>query len=166
MKFVKSQHVETKELQEKLKKGSITQKDLDLDNRMLNSALMECESEKMKKTILGRMHFLGKKIIKVREYMTKTELKSHIENIRQTRIFLDNIPFNVDNDALKKFFSKFGVVKIAYTTVKGKNLNSKKPKTGYLIFEQAGIIDKLDKSGIRMGNTVLPWHSFYHKNKD
>jgi hypothetical protein len=72
LKFIKSQHIEAEEAQNKLKReGKLDSRDLDLDNRMLNSALLECESEQMKSTILDQMHFLGKKIVKVREYMTK-----------------------------------------------------------------------------------------------
>jgi hypothetical protein len=71
IKMIKSQHIEAEELKQKLRGNCQAQSDLDLDNRMLNSALMECESEQMKKKILSNIHFLGKKVIKVREYMTK-----------------------------------------------------------------------------------------------
>ena len=132
----------------KLKSGSQAS---EVDSKMLSSALLECESEEMKSTILSKSHFLGKKIVKVREYMTKSQLKSHIEEIRLTRIFLKNIPSNVNNEQLKQFFTKFGKVKIAYATVKDKNPRSKKPKTGYVVFECKKIIPRLNKNGIKMG---------------
>lgn len=166
IRFIKSQHIEAEEAQKKILKNNPRMKaDLDLDNRMLNSALLECESESMKTTILKEMHFLGKKIVKVREYMTKAQLKAHIENIRLTRIFLDNIPHHVQNEDLKKFFTSFGPVKIAYTTLNGKGKKGNKPKTGYVIFKNDGVIEKLDPSGIKMGKNTLLWHSFYIKNK-
>jgi len=119
-----------------------------MENRMLSSALLECESLKMKEDILGEMHFLGKKIIKVREYMTKDELKAHIDIIRLTRIFLVNIPHFVQNKSLKEFFSQYGEVKIAYTTLKAKGNKGKKPKTGYVIFKEKNVIPSLNKKGI------------------
>lgn len=49
-----------------------------------------------------------------------------------------------------------------YITTKGKKHN--KTLQGYVIFEEKGIIEKLDPSGIRYQDQILKWSSYYYKN--
>jgi hypothetical protein len=35
-----------------------------------------------------------------------------------------------------------------------------------VIFKDCGIIETLDKTGIRLGKDIIYWHSFYYKNKE
>lgn len=133
-----------------------------IDTSTPNSALLECSSAKMKHAILNNVHFFANKAIRVRKYMDEQELSKHIQNIRDTRMFVDNIPPTMDNEGLKAFFSNFGPVKSAYITGDGK-ANSL-TKFGYVIFEEKGILDTLNPSGIHFKSTKLYWSSYYNKN--
>ena len=117
-----------------------------IDTSTPNSALLECSTPAMKYEILNSVHFFAKKAIRVRKYMDEEELANHIQNIRDTRMFVDNIPSYLNNDSLKEFFSNFGPVKIAYITGDGKK--SSKTKFGYVIFQKKGVLETLNKNGI------------------
>lgn len=128
-----------------------------------NSALLECSSKAMKEAILNNVHFFANKAIRVRRYMEEKELIQYIKQIRYTRIFVDNIPKYLTNEQLKEFFENFGPVKSAYITGDGKQ--SSKTKFGYVIFEDAGVVETLNRKGLKFNNTVLLWSSYYFKNQ-
>jgi hypothetical protein len=59
----------------------------------------------MKTKILEGKHFIGKKILKIRDPMSKDELLEHVNHIRLTRMFITRIPFYFTEDLLTRYFS-------------------------------------------------------------
>lgn len=124
----------------------------------LINAILTCSSVEMKDTILQQPNIIEGHQLKIVPYLDPSELQEILNSTRRRKIYIKRLPSEFDNDSLKDYFLKYGLVQKAYCvegTRKRKNL-----KYGYVIFKDEKTVQILPKEGFPFKGTLISWASF------
>ena len=93
--------------------------------------------------ILKKPHFLFKREIKVEKYLKGENLQNHRKEHQKKRIFVSNLPKELKDEDLRRFFSKFGEIETAYRV----KIESEEKNTnyGYVTFQHTGSVNRVFK---------------------
>ena len=102
-------------------------------------------------------HSIAGRAIKVKKVQSRADVFTHIQKMRECRIYIKDLPAGVDKDILRALFSQFGEVENSYCI----NYSRTGKDIGYVIFELASSVDRLPLAGVPYKSSLLKWTSFF-----
>lgn len=113
--------------------------------------------------LLSTNHFYKGRFLECREYLKGERLRAYLTDFNKKRIYVGNIPEEVNEIELYQIFSKFGKVKRAYI---GNHTDKEEKIFGFVIMENEADVQKiLQKKLVIKGAEVEIKRSNFQKSK-